>query len=138
MAGLLLSSGVRNVAIEFLKRTHAIAGQFHVHAGARGDILPGIALVVDAGGTGTGGAGAGGTVILAGERNAVALLVLLRLGRHGGPGEGESNSGGKAGIGEIAIHGSLPLVGWLGLIAHECQFASGSKVLRRKAVYTGL
>ena len=64
-----------------LQRAVALGG-LHAFAGALGDIFPGMRVVVDGRGARAAGAGAGGAIVLAGQRDAVAL-VGAGLGRGG-------------------------------------------------------
>jgi hypothetical protein len=47
--------------------------EHHCLAGALGHEAPGVALIIDGGGTGAGSAGAGGAIVFAGKSNAIAL-----------------------------------------------------------------
>jgi len=72
--------------------------------------LPGIALIVDLGGRGAGRAGAGRAIVLALQRDAVALLFRagFRL-RHGGGGErGAERGGDRERHGELLRHRTSP------------------------------
>src|SRR5271156_152782 len=75
----------------------------HLFAAALGDIFPVMRIVVDGRGAGAGRAGAGGAIVLAGERDAEALVgARLRRSRTrlGGGSEGAGERGGKRGGGD--------------------------------------
>ena len=76
--------GERTVA---LRRHHRVASAL-LH------IFPGVGVVVDGGGARAGGAGAGRAIVLARERNAIALVGAgLDRGRAGLGGAGQSEGG---------------------------------------------
>src|SRR5271157_5920731 len=82
----------------------------HVLAGPLGDIFPVMRVVVGGLRAGAAGAGAGGAVVLAGERDAVALVGAGLCGRGaglGGGGELAGERGGKGGGGDggLGVHG---------------------------------
>ncbi len=72
----------------------ATIGQHHGFAGTFGHEAPGVALIMDGGGTGAGGAGAGGTIVFAGESNAIALFFTGGTGGVGERGNGRSDGRG--------------------------------------------
>src|SRR6516164_4612039 len=72
-------------------------------ARALGDVLPLVRIVVDGLRSGAARAGAGGAVVLAGERNAIALVgagLDRRGSRLGGGGEGGGKRAGERGGGD--------------------------------------
>src|SRR3990167_7562676 len=92
-----------------LQRAIAI-GRLDRGAGALGDQLPGVALVVDRRGAGAGGAGTGGAVVLAGQRDAIALFLGGLVGGDGGTAGGERREG-ERGDGDLGlVHEERPCV----------------------------
>src|SRR5208337_3107602 len=98
----------RGFSSHLRQRAVAVRG-LHVLAGPLGDVFPVMGVVVDGRGAGAGRAGAGGAVVLAGERDAVALVGAgLRGGGAGlgGGGERARERSGEGGGGEggLGVH----------------------------------
>ena len=72
----------------------AAIGEHHCLAGALGHEAPGVALIIDGGGTGAGGAGAGGAIVFAGKSNAIALFFTGGAGGVGNRCNGRTNGRG--------------------------------------------
>src|SRR5437764_14241688 len=85
-------------------------GRLDGRAGAVGDIFERTAVIVLARGSGAGRAGARGAIVLAGERNAEALLLAgLRLDRAGaGRGGGQRGKDGRGSKCIELVHGFIP------------------------------